>query len=321
MEQGPDFRHYESFIAVAEECSFRKAAEKLHITQPALSGHIKVLEEWLGQDVFKRAPSGSELTEAGRNLLVYARYMLHLRSHAKKASSRKHSAAEWPLRLGYSPFINHMLIEEALTGYNEIVPDGRMNSSSDCTGHLIEMLEDGRLDAAIVTLPIYETPLVQQVICKDRVVICLREDDPLARESQIPKSVIADRLRIMFERSYHPLLHDEILKSFKKFGITLNPTETFSAPSEMQFLVRQRGCFGLVREGIPLEPGLVALPMEGISLRFTNALVFSTQQDRPILPMLAYRMTQRCARRLTTVPKKPVQTVGNPSDTHIRWTG
>jgi hypothetical protein len=38
MEQGPDFRHYESFVAVAEECRFRKAAEKLHITQTALSG-------------------------------------------------------------------------------------------------------------------------------------------------------------------------------------------------------------------------------------------------------------------------------------------
>jgi DNA-binding transcriptional LysR family regulator len=71
MEQGPDFRHYESFIAVAEECSFRKAAERLNITQPALSGHIKILEEWLAQDVFKRGPSGSELTEPSRNLLVY----------------------------------------------------------------------------------------------------------------------------------------------------------------------------------------------------------------------------------------------------------
>ena len=69
MEQGPDFRHYESFIAVAEECSFRKAAEKLHITQPALSGHIKVLEEWLGQDVFKRAPSGSELLKRAETCL------------------------------------------------------------------------------------------------------------------------------------------------------------------------------------------------------------------------------------------------------------
>lgn len=321
MEQGPDFRHYESFIAVADECSFRKAAEKLNITQPALSGHIKVLEEWLVQDVFKRGHAGSELTEAGRNLLVYARYMLHLRSHAKKASSRKHSTADWPLRLGYSPFINHILIEEALTGYTEIVPDGRINSCSDCTGHLIEMLEDGRLDAAIVTLPIFETPLVQQVISKDRLMICLRQDDPLASESQIPRSAIADRLRIMFERSYHPLLYDEILKSFKKVGITLNPTETFSAPSEMQFLVRHRGCFGLVREGIPLQPGLVALPMEGISLRFTNALVFSAQQDRPILPMLAYRMTQRCARRSRTALKKPVQTVDNSPGNDIRRTG
>ena len=321
MEQGPDFRHYESFIAVAEECSFRKAAEKFHITQPALSGHIKVLEEWLGQDVFKRGPSGSELTEAGRNLLVYARYILHLRSHAKKASSRKHSATEWPLRLGYTPFINHVLIEEALNAFKEIVPEGRINSSSDCTGHLIEMLEDGRLDAAVVTLPIFESPLIQQVICKDKLMICLRKDDPFARETQIPKAIIADRLRIMFERSYHPLFHDEIMKSFKRAGVTLMPTERFSAPSEMQFMVEKHGCFGLVREGIPLNPGLTALPMEGISIRVTNALVFNAHQERPVLPMLAYRMTQRCARRSAGVPKKPAQAVSDPHDPNIQRVG
>jgi DNA-binding transcriptional LysR family regulator len=60
------------------------------------------------------------------------------------------------------------------------VPEGRMNSSSDCSAHLIKMLEDGRLDAAIVTLPIFETQLSQELICKDKLPICLRKDDPLA---------------------------------------------------------------------------------------------------------------------------------------------
>jgi DNA-binding transcriptional LysR family regulator len=315
MELGPDFRHYESFVAIAEECSFRKAAEKLHISQPALSGQIKELEAWVGHRVLHRGRSGSALTEPGRNLLVYARYLLHLRRDAKKASSRKHSAMEWPLRLGYSPFINHILIDEALTAYNEIVPDGRINSSSDCTAHLIEMLEDGRLDAAIVTLPIFETQLAQEFICRDKLLICLRKDDPLALESEIPKSAIADRLRIMFERSYHPLFHDDILKGFKKAGISLKPTETFSAPSEMQFMVKKRGCFGLVREGIPLDPELTALPMKGINLRVANALVFNAQQEKPILPMLAYRMIQRCARRSAGTARKPVAAAPNP--THI----
>jgi DNA-binding transcriptional LysR family regulator len=321
MEQGPDFRHLESFVAVAEEFSFRKAAEKIHITQPALSGHIKVLETWLGSEAFKRGPSGSELTEAGRILLVYARHMLHLRSHAKRASSRKHSATEWPLRLGYTPFVNHALIEEALTGYKEIVPDGRINACSDCTGHLIEMLQDGRLDAAIVTLPIFEMPLAQHVICKDRLMICLRKDHPLAQEDRVPKAAIAENLRIMFDRRYHPLFHDEILKSFKRSGVTLQLTETFSAPSEMQFMVKTLGCFGLVREGIALDPELIALPMDGINIRVTNALVFSTQQERPILPMLAYRMTQRCAQRANSILKKPARTVGSPPAKDIRMTG
>jgi DNA-binding transcriptional LysR family regulator len=313
MELGPDFRHYESFVAVAEECSFRKAAEKLHISQPALSAQIKELEHWIGRRLVIRGRIASVLTEPGRNLLIHARQLLHLRSHSKKASTRKHSATEWPLRLGYSPFINHILIDEALTAYKEIVPDGRINSSSDCSAHLIEMLEDGRLDAAIVTLPIFETQLSQELICKDKLLICLRKDDPLARESEIPKSAIADRLRIMFERTYHPLFHDEILKSFKRAGVIVKPTETFSAPSEMQFMVKKHGCFGLVREGIPLDSDLIALPMKGIRLRVSNALVFSAQQEKPILPMLAYRMIQRCARRASSVSKKPPMAVGNPA--------
>ncbi|WP_396272522.1 LysR family transcriptional regulator [Granulicella arctica] len=98
MELGPDFRLYESFVAIAEDCSFRKAAEKLPISQPALSGQIKKLEAWVGHRVLHRGRSGSALTEPGPNLLVYARYLLHLRRDAKKASSR--NILRWNGRLG-----------------------------------------------------------------------------------------------------------------------------------------------------------------------------------------------------------------------------
>lgn len=80
-----------------------------------------------------------------------------MRHHAVRAVSRKYSEAEWPLRLGYSPFVNDVLIQEALAGYREIVPEGHIHSPSDCTAKLTEMLADGRLDAAIVTLPISGT--------------------------------------------------------------------------------------------------------------------------------------------------------------------
>jgi DNA-binding transcriptional LysR family regulator len=291
-------------VTIAEECSFGKAAERLHTTQPAVSGHMKHLEEGLRERLFKRVPHGAELTEAGRNFLPFARHILHLRTHAVKATSRRHAEGDLPLRLGYSPFMNHDLMAEALKAYKEIVPEGRVNSSSDCTAQLIEMLHDGRLDAAIVTLPRRDSDFSEHFVCEEKVLICLRQDDPAAAFAEIPKEVVAKHLKIMFNRAYHPELHDVILKTFKKAGIVLKPTETFSAPHDMQFLVKTRGCFGLIRAGIPMDGELTTRPIEGVDFRINTALVCHKEQKRPVLPMLAYRMSQLCQHRAKPGPPK-----------------
>jgi DNA-binding transcriptional LysR family regulator len=186
------------------------------------------------------------------------------------------------------------------------VPESAINSSSDCTGQLVGMLDDGHLDAAIVTLPIFEQEeLFEYELCADRVLVCLRKDDPLAEGSEIPKAVLADRLCIIFHRNYHPLLYDQIMKKFKAAGIKLRPTETISAPSELQFLLKTSCCFGLIHEGTPLDPELTALPIEGTNLRVKTGLVFSSEQQTPILQMLARRMSQRCSEMSAATPKKP----------------
>jgi DNA-binding transcriptional LysR family regulator len=319
MYEGPEFRHLITFVAIAQECSFNKAAERLHITQPALSGHIKHLEDGLQKTLFKRGPHGAELTEAGRNFLPYARRILDLRTHAVKATSRRHSDNDWPLRLGYSAFLNHDLVAEVLKAYKEIVPEGHVNYSSDCTAQLIDMLHDGRLDAAIVTLPVHAADFAEHFVCEDKVLICLRRDDPAAAFAEIPKGVIAKNLRILFNRSYHPELHDMILGRFKKHGIILRPTETYSAPSEMQFLVKVRGCFGVIREGVPVDAELTTRPIEGMSLRVRSELMCQKEQQRPVLAMLAYRMSQLCLHQGDTeVPKKPSSNVRVVAESRLK---
>lgn len=235
-----------------------------------------------------------------------------------KAASRRHAEAEWPLRLGYSPFVNHDLIREALVGYHEIVPEGHMNSSSDCTAKLMDMLTDGRLDAALITLPVHTEGLFEHRICEDRLVICLRRDDAFASQSEIPKAAIEERLRIFFSRDYHPALYDRLIRRFKRAGIDLHPTETYSARAEMQFLVKTQGCFGLIKEHIPLDPGLITRPMAGLDLRIGTALVCHRDQQRSVFPMLAYRMAQRCAQQERQVPRKPPNRVDPEGTPAIR---
>jgi DNA-binding transcriptional LysR family regulator len=313
MDQGPEFRHFASFVAVAETCNFGKAAERLGIAQPTLSLQIKQLEEWAGERLFQRLPTGSPMTEAGRHFLVIAQQMLHMRSHAKHVTVKR--SGEWPFRLGYSQFARHELIDEAIEGYKEIVPGGSVQASSDCTAHLLHMLEDGRLEAAVVTLPIGRSDLFEQRICEDRLLICLRKDDPLAKLDSIPKAAVSERLQVMFHRDYHPHFYDRLMARFLRAGIRINPTETYSALSEMQYIVKARGCLGLIREHAPLDPELTTRPVVGLSLKAITALVCHADQQRPAIPVLAYRMAQRCLGRNTNTdsPKKPSQSV-NPSE-------
>lgn len=295
MYEGPEFRHLLSFLAVVEECNFGKAARKLHISQPSLSAHIKQLEDGLGASLFMRSRAGAGLTPSGRKFLPFARRMLQMRTQSVRATSSRHSGAELPFCFGYSPFVNHEFVADALTGYRELAPEGRIELSSDCTDALVRMIREGHLEAALVSLPVDSKDLFVHKICEEKVLVCLRRDDPLAIADSLPREAIADRLRIIFARTHHPLFYDKLMRKFAKVGIVLHPSEFVSAPSEMQFLVKMGYGFGLVRESTPIAPELTTRSVAGLNLRITTAFVCHPAEQRPVLQLLAHRISKRCA--------------------------
>jgi DNA-binding transcriptional LysR family regulator len=295
MYEGPEFRHLVSFVAVAEECSFGRAAERINLAQPSLSSQIKQVEDGLGANLFIRSQTGTSLTAPGRQFLVFARLMLQMRDHAVRATTSDKSGTDWPLRFGYSPFADHRIVEEVRTGYLDLVPGGHIRTSSECSAELTTMVADGRLDAAIVTLPLAEKDLFVHPICREKMLVCLRRDDPIAAEKTIPQEVVAARLCVLFARVHQPSLYDEFERTFAKAGITLNPSEFISAPAEMQYLVKSGRGFGLAPESLKLEPELTVRPIAGLNLSITTAFICLPGQLRPVLPMLAYRLEKHCA--------------------------
>jgi len=290
MYEGLEFRHLVSFVAVAEECSFVKAAERLNISQPSLSTQIKQLEGGMGAQLLIRRHGGVSLTPPGRRFLIVARQILEMKVHAVREATSDKTGTLWPLRFGYSPFADHRLVEEAHAGYLDLVPGGHIQTSSDCSAELTAMVADGRLDAAIVTLPLAETDLYVYPICKERILVCLRRDDPLAEADTLPQSVIESRLRILFARVHQPLLYDSLRRKFAKCGINLRPLEFISAPAEMQYLVKRGKGFSLATESTELCPELTLRGIAGIQLTVTTAFICHGAQVRPVLPMLAYRL-------------------------------
>jgi DNA-binding transcriptional LysR family regulator len=313
MYEGPEFRHLIHFIAVAEECNIGKAAKRLRTAQPNVTRSLNQLEEGMKERLLSRGRSGSGLTVAGRKFLPFARQMIDLRAQSVKATSTKHSGIELPLRFGYSPFINHDFVTAAMTGFCELVPEGKIEPTSECSGELIQLILQGHLEAALVSLPIQAEGLFIQKICSEDMLVCMRADDPLAALETIPQDVIEDRLRIMVAKVHHPLFYDKLIRKLSKAGIHLNPSAFVSAPAEMQFLVESRKGWGLVRESTPLPQHLVTRSIAGLPIKITTAFVCRQEQQRPVLPLLAYNLSKRCEEPLQPmVPKKPSIRVVDP---------
>jgi hypothetical protein len=148
MYEGLEFRHLTAFVAVVEECSFVKAAERIKISQPAFSTQIKQLEDGLGVSLLIRSQTGTSVTDYGRHFLQLARQILHMRDHAVRTTSVDKSGTGLRLRFGYSPFTDHTLMEEARTGYGVLVPGGHIQTSSECSAELTRMVADGRPEEA-----------------------------------------------------------------------------------------------------------------------------------------------------------------------------
>jgi len=290
MYSGLEFRHLRYFVAVAEECNFGRAAIRLHLSQPSLSAQIRKLEEGIHARLFQRVRAGAELTPAGRHFLEAAKRLLHLSTLAFQSTSSVHSGINLPLRFGYSPFINHQLVQGAVDGYRDLVPDGQIEPSSEGSGSLITMVTEGHLDAALVTMPLGPHKLFVQRIRTEKVLICLRRDDPLARLESIPRNHIEDRFRIALSRAHHPLCYDEILRKFAKAKIRLTPTDFVSSPTDMQFLVKIGAGFGMMLETVPLDTELTLRSIAGLSIHLKTALISLPDHQRPVLPLLASRM-------------------------------
>ena len=313
MYEGPEFRHLRYFVAVAEECNFSRAARRLHVAQPSLSAQIRQLEEGLNAKLFMRTTAGTSLTPAGAALLPHAKQMLRMREQAVEQTTLAQAGLTTPFRLGYSPWLNRDVIHEAIIGYKELVPGAAIEPSSQSSGPLTRMVLEGQLSAALVNLPVADEELYIQYVCSEKLLICLRADDPAAQYEAIPRNVVQDKLKIMFDRALHPLLYDQLARRFEKAGVNFHPTEFVSHPADMQFLIQEGVGFGLVRDGVPLAANLVRRSVAGLTMSVKGGFICLPAQQRPVLPLLAFRIAKFCSDKPALHAKKPAGKVELPS--------
>lgn len=137
-----------TFAAVAEEAHLTRAAERLHISQPAVSGQIKALEQELGVRLFERAASGMVLTVAGRELLANAQRVLAAADELKRAAKRLTGEVAGTLRIGTVSNPASIRLGELLARTVEQHPRLELELHHEVSGAALEGVRDGRLDAS-----------------------------------------------------------------------------------------------------------------------------------------------------------------------------
>lgn len=148
-----DLKQLRYFMAIVEERQITAAARRLHMAQPPLSNQMKLLEEELGLTLFSRGPHHIELTDAGRLFAARAEELLEMAAATKRELRDFKQGLSGTLALGTVSSSGGILLQEGMRAFRETYPRVQFEIHDGNTYQLIELLEKGLIEIAIVRTP------------------------------------------------------------------------------------------------------------------------------------------------------------------------
>ena len=219
-----ELRHLRYFVAVAEELNFSRAAERVYLSQPAVSQQIRKLEEELGVDLFYRTKRRVELTEAGRVLLEGSRPALVQIEQTTRAAREAGGVGGNRLRVGFPEYANHTLVADILQAYRQRYPDVELEEHEmfllQQTPRQVSGLRRGELDVGFLLLPVDDEALMLERVLGIELVAAIPEGHPLAAREEVPMRELGGERLIMFPRRFHPNSYDYIMECCREAGFS-----------------------------------------------------------------------------------------------------
>jgi DNA-binding transcriptional LysR family regulator len=260
-----DIRQLECFVAVAEELHFRKAGERLGLSQSALSERISALEHELGARLFFRTTRQVSLTQAGAEFVQDAQKIL---SDIEKSVSNVRHTAESDLRhirvSGVDEAIS-MLLPRVLLGFRKTDPNVHVQilEISSSEQHSQELIGH-RTDVAFVRTPQEDDFITSELLHRQPVVVVLADSNSLSGSTTLSASDIVDQPIVGYPKHARPILHEALWSGFRQIGAQPNIVcEIIDKSTLLQFVAHGLGIAlapAWVRCIAP--PGVVFVPYE-----------------------------------------------------------
>ena len=181
-----DIRQLRYFIAIAEQGSFSKAASFIHVAQPALSLHVRNMEEELGTQLLFRSPKGIVPTEAGEILLRNARMILDQLAVTEEEVRGHSSEPSGLVRLGLPGTISEILSVPLITAARERYPKIQLCIAEAMSGFVLEWMRNARIDLAVIYRSVTENSLATVELLNEELV-CFGPSGGLSDGNALPE--------------------------------------------------------------------------------------------------------------------------------------
>lgn len=216
-----DFDQLVTFLEVAKLNSFSRAARKVYRSQPAVSAQIQQLEQECGTKLLERNSKSVQLTDAGRLFVPYAERLLELRREALKTLEDQGDTPQGVLSIGANEATCLYVLPDVFARFTKLYPSVQISIYRNFTHKIVERLEDGGLDIGIVTLPVSSPKLTTHPIYRDRLMLMVAADSPLAKMRSVPVSVAAEQPLIFPKTGYTRQVLDELFRPFSQLQIRM----------------------------------------------------------------------------------------------------
>jgi len=279
-----ELRHLRYFAAVAETRHFGRAAERLHLAQPALSQSVRQLEAELGVSLFTRTTRQVQLTPAGEFLYRDAQRVLGAIDDSVRGVRRIAGGRLGLLRIAFTGTAAFTQLPRIARVIKSRLPEVALEIHADLlTPAQADALDERRLDLGVLRPPVAHESLAVRTITRERLVLALPADHRLVDQPDLAMADLRAEPFVMYADS-HSAVNEAVLRSCREAGFT--PHREHDAPGTAVLLALVSA--GL---GVALAPESVqASPLQGVVFRNVPdtattelALAWRTEESSPLV--------------------------------------
>jgi len=283
-----ELRHLRYFLAVGEEQHYGRAAQRLHVAQPALSRQIQDLEREIGFQLFDRLPRGVRLSAAGKAFLEDARLVLQQVSDATVRAGRVARGLAGTLRVGFTESASwHGVVPASFRRFRRGQPDAELQLSPMSSLEQVQAVRAGRLDAGFVFNMSKADPELDQVLVASQgLVLAAPKEHPLTRLNILRLRDLTEAAFVWFPRRQSPAYYDRLLQACSRGGL-VNPRIVQEAVDQATILSLVACRLGVAfvtdatRWRCPKD--VVLLPVVDLRVRIAFSLVWRKDNASPLL--------------------------------------